>query len=71
MISVVKMMGGLPAPNSTHPDWLAALEAYVAACTARDKAARAFDAAEHALQQRETEMRAVYERLTGKGEGDG
>lgn len=70
MTSVLKMMG-IPDPGRTHPDWLAALEAYVAACEARDKAAGTFDKAEHALQQREAEMRAVYERLTGEENGDG
>lgn len=66
--SVLLEMMGL---STVHPDWLNALEAYVAACEARDKAAAAFDKAEHRLQQREAEMRAVYERLTGEGKAGG
>ncbi len=65
--SVVKMM----FLSTVHPDWLNALEAYVAACEARDKAAAVFDKAEHRLQQREAEMRAVYERLTAEEKAGG
>ena len=68
MISVLEMMA---APPRSDPDWTGALEAYVAAAQARDKAAVAFDNAEAALLRREAEMRAVYERLTGEGEGGG
>jgi hypothetical protein len=62
MTSVIAMMG----EPLRDPDWTDALEAYVQSAKARDKAGRAFDEAEHALQQREAELRTVYDRLTGK-----
>ena len=63
--SLVKMMGKAPH----HPAFVEALEAYVAADKARDKARQAFERTDQAAQQREAELQAVYERLTGNARG--
>jgi len=59
-ISLLEMM--LDQPR--HPDWTEALDAYVTADRACEKACAAFEKAAQVVQQREAELRAVYERLT-------
>lgn len=51
-------------------DWNAAADAYVKACKTRDKAFAAYEAAERVMQQREAEMRALYDHLTASPETD-
>ena len=46
-----------------HPDFADALEAYVTADKACEKARQAFEKADQAVQRREAELRAIYERL--------
>ena len=60
MASLIQMMG----EPIRDPDWTDALEAFTQATKARDKAAGALERAEQLMQQREGELRAVYERLT-------
>lgn len=52
-----------------HPDFLAAMEAFVASDEAEEKARHAHHRALDLLQRREAELRAVYERLTGSSDG--
>lgn len=48
-----------------HPDFADALEAFVTADKACEKARQAFEKAERVVRDREAGLRAVYERLVG------
>jgi nucleotide-binding universal stress UspA family protein len=61
-LSLLAMMA--PPGGHLHPDYVDALEAYVAADKDREKAERALERADRLARQREAELRAVYERLT-------
>ncbi len=68
--SLIDMMARAPR----HPDFANAVEAYVAAAKALEKAHQAFEQADQVVQQREAELRSVYERLVGvtpEGGSDG
>lgn len=60
--SLLTMMANAPR----GPEWSGALEAWIAADKARDKARQAFEQAEQAALEREAELRAVYLRLASK-----
>jgi hypothetical protein len=62
------MLEMLRSPHRTDPDFNDALAAWVEADKAVDKARKAFEKAERVAEQREAELRAVYERLTGEGQ---
>lgn len=73
MSTLLKMLSQPPH----HPDWTDALEAYVQADKVRERAREAFEKADEVAQQRETELRAIFDRLTdreaaptGAGQGE-
>jgi hypothetical protein len=65
--TVLQMMASPPR----DPDFNDALAAWIEADKAVDKTRQAFERAERVAEQREAELRAIYERLTGEGKSDG
>ena len=58
-MSILAKLGTAPQ----HPDFVDALEVYVGALKARDKALAAFEKADEIAKQREAELEAVIDRL--------
>jgi hypothetical protein len=63
MASLSAALSNVPGPPY-DPDYIDALDAYVAADQAREKAHRAFEKADQLARQREAELRAICERVT-------
>jgi hypothetical protein len=59
-ISLLAILGD---PVSTGPDFADALETYVEADRARQAVERELERAQQKVQERETELRAIYARL--------